>query len=75
VGEINEFDAMKKALFGDSELAQEGFVCKVSHDLYGNGKKGLIDRVARLEWMLWPIYGGLAALIIMVAKILYTGKV
>ncbi len=71
---IAEFDAIKKALFGDAELSQEGFVQRVTHDLYGNGKKGILDRMQRVEWMLWPIYGGLAAIIVLLVKMIWTGK-
>ena len=71
---LAEFDAIKKALFGDAELSQEGFIPRVTHDLYGNGKKGILDRMQRVEWMLWPVYGGLAAIIILLVKIIWTGK-
>jgi hypothetical protein len=73
VGNMEEFDAMKKMLFGCEELSQEGFIPRLTKDIYGNGKKGLIDRVSKLEWMVWPIYGGIFALLIMVGKMMIWG--
>lgn len=38
--------------------------------LYGNGRKGIIERLIRIEVQIWIIYIGLIAMISMLVKLL-----